>query len=119
MNTWIPDLSSYTGPVYLAVVEAIETAIRAGRFKTGDMLPPQRMLADFLGLHVNTVNRAMRETARRGLTTGSRRRGTVILRPSARPACGCLYTAQAERSGSRVSHDQNGASGAAATWTAN
>ena len=108
MNTWIPDLSSYTGPVYLAVVEAIETAIRAGRFKTGDMLPPQRMLADFLGLHVNTVNRAMRETARRGLTAGSRRRGTVILRPSARPACACLCATEADRSDRCVSHDQMG-----------
>jgi DNA-binding transcriptional regulator YhcF (GntR family) len=74
------------------------------------------MLADFLGLHVNTVNRAMRETARRGLTTGSRRRGTVIL-----TACAYLPAteAQADRSCSRVLRDQNGASGAAATWTAN
>jgi DNA-binding transcriptional regulator YhcF (GntR family) len=41
------------------------------------------MLADFLGLHVNTVNRALRETARRGLTVGSGRKGTIILRLSA------------------------------------
>jgi len=69
--------------MYLAVVGEIETAIGAGRLKPGDTLPSQRMLADFLGLHVNTVNRAMRETARRGLTIGSRRKGTIILRLSA------------------------------------
>jgi GntR family transcriptional regulator len=83
MKGWIPDLSSYKGPAYRAVVDEVETAIRARRLKPGDMLPPQRMLADFFGLYVNTVNRAMRETARRGLITGNRRRGTVILSPSA------------------------------------
>jgi GntR family transcriptional regulator len=83
MKSWIPDLSSYRGPVYLAVVDEIETAIGTGRLQPGDTLPSQRMLADFLGLHVNTVNRALRETARRGLTVGSRRKGTIILRLSA------------------------------------
>jgi DNA-binding transcriptional regulator YhcF (GntR family) len=61
------------------VADEIETAIRSGRFKAGNRLPSQRLLADFLGLHVNTVNRAMRETARRGLTAVSKRSGTVIL----------------------------------------
>lgn len=79
MNSWIPNLSAHRGPAYLAVADEIETAIRAGHFKAGNRLPSQRLLADFLGLHVNTVNRAMRETARRGLTAGSKRSGTVIL----------------------------------------
>jgi GntR family transcriptional regulator len=83
MNNWLPNLSVRHGPTYLAVADEIESAIRAGRFEVGNRLPSQRMLADFLGLHVNTVNRAMRETARRGLTAGSKRRGTVILRQSA------------------------------------
>ncbi|RDK02895.1 GntR family transcriptional regulator [Paraburkholderia lacunae] len=83
MKAWIPDLSSYDGPAYRAVVNAIEAAVGSGHLKPGDILPSQRMLADFLGLHVNTVNRAIRETSRRGLTVGSRRRGTVILRLAA------------------------------------
>ncbi|MBC8751585.1 MULTISPECIES: GntR family transcriptional regulator [Paraburkholderia] len=78
MSRWIPDLSAHGGPAYLAIADEIETAIRVGGFKAGDRLPSQRMLADFLGLRLNTVNRAMRETARRGLTTGSARRGTII-----------------------------------------
>lgn len=78
MKTWIPDLKARRGPQYLAIANAIEEAVLSGAFKSGDMLPPQRMLADLLGLHVNTINRGMRECARRGLTRGQRRRGTVI-----------------------------------------
>ncbi|KAE8753426.1 GntR family transcriptional regulator [Paraburkholderia madseniana] len=79
MRNWIPNLDAYPGPAYLAVVSALEEAIRRGIFAAGDTLPSQRILADFLGLHVNIVNRAMRESARRGLTSGNTRRGTLIL----------------------------------------
>ncbi|TDQ77510.1 GntR family transcriptional regulator [Paraburkholderia silvatlantica] len=79
MPRWIAELSGYHGPSYLAVADAIENAIRDGVLKTGSRLPPQRLLADFLGLHVNTVNRAMRVTALRGLTAGTTRRGTIVL----------------------------------------
>jgi GntR family transcriptional regulator len=79
-TSWISemDMEMGHGPVYLAIADAIEKAISAGRLHPGDTLPPQRLLADFMGLHVNTVNRAMREAARRGLTYGKTRRGTVI-----------------------------------------
>ena len=75
---WISDIHQRR-PAYLAVVEALQSGIATGRLKPGDRLPLQRLLADFLGLHVNTVNRAMRETARRGLTNGKAGRGTWIL----------------------------------------
>lgn len=77
MKIWIPDLKAHRGPHYL-IADAIETAVHGGALKTGDTLPPQRMLADLPGLHVNTINRGMRECARRGLTRGQTRRGTVI-----------------------------------------
>ncbi|NLP62640.1 winged helix-turn-helix transcriptional regulator [Paraburkholderia sacchari] len=79
MAHWIAKRSTHLGPPYLAIADEIEKAIRDGALKSGSRLPPQRLLADFLGLHVNTVNRAMRETARRGLTAGATRRGTVVL----------------------------------------
>jgi hypothetical protein len=79
MVYWIAKLSTHLGPSYLAIADEIEKAIRDGALKSGSRLPSQRLLADFLGLHVNTVNRAMRETARRGLTAGATRRGTVVL----------------------------------------
>ncbi|MPW21316.1 GntR family transcriptional regulator [Paraburkholderia sp. CNPSo 3157] len=82
MKFWIPELTSCKRPVYLAVVHEIEAAIDAGTLRPGDALLPQRLLADFLGLHVNTVNRALREAARRGLTAGYRRFGTVVRGPS-------------------------------------
>jgi GntR family transcriptional regulator len=84
MNKSIFQLAPWAGPAYLALADAIELAIRAGSVQAGDRLPPQRMLADFLGLHVhvNTVNRAFREPRQRGLTSGNRRHGTLVLAPS-------------------------------------
>ncbi len=82
MNKSIFPLAPWAGPAYLALADAIELAIRAGSVQAGGRLPPQRMLADFLGLHVNTVNRAFRETRQRGLTSGDRRHGTVVLASS-------------------------------------
>ncbi|MCA8270358.1 GntR family transcriptional regulator [Burkholderia vietnamiensis] len=75
---WIPDISRYGGPAYMAIVTALQDAIANGCLKHGDRLPSQRFLADFLGLHFNTVNRAMRESARRGLTAGNTGRGTLV-----------------------------------------
>lgn len=72
-------LAQDSGPAYLALAGAIEMAIREGAYQAGDRLPSQRLLADFLGLHVNTVCRAFRETGRRGLTSGNRRQGTLVL----------------------------------------
>ncbi|PMS08630.1 GntR family transcriptional regulator [Trinickia caryophylli] len=79
MYEWIAALPARTRPAYLALADGIENAVHAGVIKAGSRLPPQQLLADFLGLHVNTVNRALRETARRGLTAGRTRRGTVVL----------------------------------------
>lgn len=76
--SWISAVEVCHEPAYLAIVAAIEMAVLAGCLQPGDTLPSQRLLADFMGLHVNTVNRAMREAARRGLTCGKTRRGTVI-----------------------------------------
>jgi hypothetical protein len=55
MNKSISQLAPWAGPAYLALADAIELAIRAGSVQAGDRLPPQRILADFLGLHVQLV----------------------------------------------------------------
>ncbi|MFM0644219.1 GntR family transcriptional regulator [Paraburkholderia bryophila] len=83
MQTWMLPISGCPGPRYLAVASAIEDAIATGLLQPGEKLPPQRLIADVLGLHVNTVNRALRELARRGRTSGRRRLGTVVLAYSA------------------------------------
>jgi len=79
MTNWLPDLAQSTGPVYLAIAEAIAVAVRSGRLRTGDALPTQRLLADFLGVNLSTVTRAYREAEKRGLIDGNTRRGTVVL----------------------------------------
>jgi GntR family transcriptional regulator len=70
MNQWIPDLTHRHGSLHATLVEALEDAIRSGVFREGERLPSQRLLADQLSIHVNTVNRAFVEIARRGLVVG-------------------------------------------------
>jgi GntR family transcriptional regulator len=84
MTPWIyPGFRLPCGPAWKAIVTALELAIRSGQVRAGDVLPSQRLMADFMGVHLNTVNRAMREAARRGLTAAHTRRGTmVIARPT-------------------------------------
>lgn len=79
MTNWMPRLDGLRGPRYLAIADALARDVRAGRLRPGDRLPPQRLLADLLGLHLSTVTRAYREAARRGLISGMTRRGTVVL----------------------------------------
>ncbi|MFM0211160.1 winged helix-turn-helix domain-containing protein [Paraburkholderia sediminicola] len=79
LGNWMPSISGYSGPSYLALASAIEDAIKAGLVRPGEKLPSQRLMADFLGLHVNTVNRGLRELAWRGHTRGNTRSGTVVL----------------------------------------
>ncbi|MEM5314194.1 GntR family transcriptional regulator [Paraburkholderia sp. JHI869] len=64
---WRPDFARIRGRVYLAVADQIEHAILTGIFLPGDALPTQRSIADDLGFHLNTINAAFREVARRGL----------------------------------------------------
>lgn len=80
MNSWIyPGFTLPRGPIWQAILAVLESAIRSGQIRVGDVLPPQSLMADFMGVHVNTVNRAMREAARRGLTTARTRRGTTVI----------------------------------------
>ena len=82
MNPWIYLLDRRPGPVWRNVLASLETAIRTRQVLTGEVLPPQRLMADFMGVHTNTVNRAMREAARRGFVSAHTRPGTtVIARP--------------------------------------
>ncbi len=75
---WRPDFARIRGVVSLAIADQIEEAIRSGRLCTGDRLPTQRALADDLGFHLNTINAAFREAARRGLIESRTRRGSVV-----------------------------------------
>ncbi|UCG32529.1 MAG: PLP-dependent aminotransferase family protein [Phycisphaerales bacterium] len=78
MTTWLPNISSSSDPIYLAIAKAIVSDVSAGRLKPGDRLPPQRELAQALNVAIGTVTRGYVEASRRGVTRGKSGRGTVV-----------------------------------------
>ncbi|WP_209015456.1 aminotransferase-like domain-containing protein [Roseibium limicola] len=78
MTIWLPDLTAASGPIYLAVADALEGDIRTGALKVGEKLPPQRELAYQLGVTLGTITRAYREAERRRLVRGEIGRGTYV-----------------------------------------
>ncbi|MFC3283300.1 aminotransferase-like domain-containing protein [Litchfieldella rifensis] len=77
MTIWVPELSTQ-GPRYRAIVNAITEAIQRERLKPGERLPPQRRLADALGVTVGTVTRAYAEAERQGLVEARVGSGTYV-----------------------------------------
>ena len=63
---------------YLAIVEALEADLRAGRVRPGDRLPPQRAIAEALDVDLTTVTRAFNEARRRGLVDAKAGRGSFV-----------------------------------------
>lgn len=74
----LPDPSA--SPKYLALAEALESAIKAGQLRPGEPLPTHRDLARAMGVTVGTVTRGYAEAARRGLVHGEQGRGTFVTR---------------------------------------
>jgi len=66
------------GPKYLSISAALGRDIDAGRLRPGDRLPPQRELADALGVDLGTVTRAYAEARRLGLIDADGRRGSFV-----------------------------------------
>ncbi len=75
---WVPDISKIDGPRYLAVAAAIAKGIDNGELPPGSQLPPQRDLAEKLGVTVGTVSRAYALAKRRRLVDGEVGRGTFV-----------------------------------------
>lgn len=69
------------GPRYLQIVKFIERGIAEGALRVGDRLPPQRQLADALGIDLTTVTRAFTEARRRQLIEARGTLGTFIAAP--------------------------------------
>jgi len=46
----MPKVDGESGPIYLALADAIDADIASGRLRTGQRMPPQRTLADALGI---------------------------------------------------------------------
>jgi DNA-binding transcriptional MocR family regulator len=79
MTMWVPNLNERSGPRYLAIADCLAESIAGGRLSAGDRLPPQRDLADTLGLTLGTVTRAYAEARKRGLVRAQVGRGTYVL----------------------------------------
>ncbi|WP_172328432.1 PLP-dependent aminotransferase family protein [Mangrovicoccus sp. HB161399] len=82
MTDWTPRIAGSGKPRYLAIAEAIAADIRAGTLSPGDRLPPQRRLAERLGIDFTTVSRAYAEAQSRGLIDSHVGRGTFVAVPA-------------------------------------
>lgn len=78
VTAWTPAVSKEGGPLYLAIADALATDVQSGRLRAGQRLPPQRALAEVLGIDFTTVSRAYTEARRRGLVDGRVGRGTYV-----------------------------------------
>jgi DNA-binding transcriptional MocR family regulator len=77
-GAWLPRLERWSGPIYLAIADAIATDLRSGRLRSGQRLPTQRDLAKRLGINFTTVTRAYDEARRRGLLSARAGSGTFV-----------------------------------------
>lgn len=106
--TRLPDavLRPAVGNVFETTVEQLATAIRLGVFVVGEQLPPERDLAERLGVSRNTLREAIAALRDAGLVTTRRGRGggTVVTdaghgpggRPSPAAAVGIRHGAALE-----------------------
>ncbi len=76
--SWQPMLDREHKPIYMEIVNALKRDIKKGVLCPGDRLPPQRELADFLGVNLSTVTRAFKICEQRGLIFATVGRGTFV-----------------------------------------
>ena len=72
-------------PAYRQIYEQIARKIRIGELLPGDLLPPERKLADILGVNRTTVLNAYRELKADGLLDSKVGHGTFIAENAAEP----------------------------------
>lgn len=80
-SDWRPELDGGQASLYRQLVDALARDVASGALPAGERLPPQRMLADRLGLSVGTVTKAYVEAERLGLVAGHVGRGTYVAEP--------------------------------------
>ncbi|WP_309645227.1 PLP-dependent aminotransferase family protein [Phenylobacterium sp.] len=75
---WLTRVDRDDGPIYLAILKALESAIVDGDLQAGEQLPPQRAVAVQLGVDFTTVTRAYAAARARGMVEGAVGRGTFV-----------------------------------------
>jgi DNA-binding transcriptional MocR family regulator len=81
-EAWLSRVRTGAGPIYAAIVRALDEAIREGELHPGDRLPAQRAVAERLGVDLTTVTRAYAAARTRGLLEGTVGRGTFVRAPA-------------------------------------
>lgn len=87
---WLRRVDRANGPIYLALLRALEAAIAEGELQAGDQLPPQRAVAAELGVDFTTVTRAYTAARARGLVEGAVGRGTFVAGRAAEDEAGLV-----------------------------
>lgn len=77
-TSWLPDLTPFQGPKYLALSHALRDAVRRGELVAGMRLPPVRDLAWKLGITPGTVARAYQIGTQDGYLSAEVGRGTFV-----------------------------------------
>lgn len=75
---WMPHLDTTGRNLAGALADRLEADIRTGTLRPGEKLPPQRELADHLGVNLSTVTRAFKACELKGLIHGVVGRGTFV-----------------------------------------
>jgi GntR family transcriptional regulator len=65
-------------PIYLQIADGIRSAVAAGVYRPGEVLPSLRAMATQLHVNPNTVQRAYDELERAGLVYSQRGRGLFV-----------------------------------------
>ncbi|MFT6460005.1 GntR family transcriptional regulator, partial [Pseudophaeobacter arcticus] len=86
MKHWSPTLPVSDKPRYVEIADAIRADIDAGLLLPGDRLPPQRGVAQNLGVDFSTASRGYAEAVRRGDIESFVGRGTFVRAPDLREA---------------------------------
>lgn len=79
MTDWTPILRSGGLPRYIQLADQIAAAIANGTLRDAARLPPQRVLAERLGIDFTTVSRGYAEARQRGLIYSHVGRGTFVI----------------------------------------
>ena len=95
-------------PIYLQIAQQLRQSILDGEPPAGAKLPPERRLANLLGVNRTTIVNAYRELAADGLVSGQVGRGTVVIYGARDDAAAAALAVWPRVNGHR--HPDNGSS---------
>src|SRR5258707_1984745 len=65
-------------PKHLQLSTAIVDLVRSGSLEAGDQIPPEQQLAQYLGMSLGTIQKALNRLAIDGLVVREHGRGTLV-----------------------------------------